>query len=72
MKGAIALVTLTRSLKVNPEKLSSELDAHLKYYVNELTGEELAVMMCTLTILAAGSVSSEEMIEFAAYVEREG
>jgi len=68
-KAAVALVTLTRSLKGNPERFATELDTLLNYYIKELTGAELAVMTCTLTILAANAVDEAGLQDFAARIE---
>ena len=68
-KAAVALVTLTRSLKGNPERFATELDTLLNFYIKELTGAELAVMTCTLTILAANTVDEAELQNFAARIE---
>lgn len=68
-KAAIALVTLTRSLKGNPKRFAKELDELLDFYIKELTGAELAVMTCTLTLLAANAVDEAGLQDFAARIE---
>ena len=70
-KAAVALVTLTRSLKGNPQRFATELDTLLDFYIKELTGAELAVMTCTLTILAANAVDEAGLQDFAARIEAE-
>ena len=68
-KAAVALVTLTRSLKGNPERFATEIDTLLNFYIKELTGAELAVMTCTLTILAANAVDEVGLQDFASRIE---
>ena len=70
-KAAVALVTLARTHKENPERYADAVHALLQYYINELDGPELAVMTQTLVILAANPTSDEELKQFARRLEIE-
>jgi hypothetical protein len=70
-KAAVALVTLARTHKGNPELFADAVHALLEYYINELPGADLATMTQTLVILAANPTSDEELQMFARKLEIE-
>lgn len=70
-KAAIALVTLARTHKGNPDKFADAVHTLLDYYIRELDGPELATMTQTLVILAANPTSDDELQAFARRLEIE-
>jgi uncharacterized protein YpuA (DUF1002 family) len=68
--AAVALVTLARATRDNPEKFADQVDKLLNEYVIELDGNELKMLVHSLTVLAANPTSDEELKRMAQEISK--
>lgn len=69
VRAAIALTTLVRTLRKNPNRMADELERLMRSYIEDLNPAELSTMVYTLAILAADPISADDLQEVAKRLE---